>query len=137
MAVIAGVTLEAAGLHAAPSSHAALPAKLVGRWTRLVTASDVERANAPGIRAGSVWTFTVKRSGAAAVGSPGIATFSGRIVPAGADLVHIKLGFGSPIGFASLGLYKWRAIGEHLTVVKVRDPIADRVAVFSGSWSRK
>jgi hypothetical protein len=100
-----------------------------------VTKADEKHAGSLGF-AGTVWTLTVKGSGAAAVASPRLTTYRGTIIPVRASVVHIKVSFDYPINL-SPALYKWSVTGEHLTLVKVRDYIPYRVAVLSGTWSRK
>ena len=104
---------------------------LVGQWTRTVTGADVKRSGATGIPAGSVWTFTVKKGGAAHIaGSTGDA-FDGTVVNAGANRIHIELGLSCPCA------YRWSISGQQLTFTKTNDPVGDRVAVFWGVWQRK
>jgi len=126
------VALLADGI-AAPASANAVPAKLVGQWTRTVTTADLKRTGATGIPAGSVWTLTVKKSGAASVRAPGQgAPFSGKIVPAGAaNRVHINVGVIFP------NVYKWRVSGRQLTFTRISELLPDRAAVFWGVWKRK
>lgn len=131
IAVAAAATVGAVGSRAAPRSPAAVPAKLVGTWTRKVTASDVARAHSTGIPPGTVWTLTVKPNGAAVVGSPGIVTFGGKVIPAGVGRARLELGLASP------DVYRWSGTTRRLTFDKIRDPVADRVAVFSGAWRRR
>ena len=122
---------------AAATKAGAVPAQLVGQWTRKVTAADVKRAGAPlfgGIPAGSVWTLTIKKSGAASVSSKGQGPpFTGKIVSAGANRVHINVGFLFP------NVYRWRVSGRLLTFTKISESPtqADRAAVFWGVWKRK
>ena len=107
------------------------PGQLVGQWTHKVTAADVKRAGSNGIAAGSVWTLTVKTSGAARVITSGDPVFSGKIVPAGANRVHIKVGVLFP------NVYTWRVSGRLLTFAKISESLADRAALFTGVWKRK
>ncbi len=111
------------------AAPALFPAQLVGRWTRTVTATDAKHTG--GIPAGTVWTLTIKRTGAASVSSPGVVSFAGSLLPASADRVDIKLGFPFP------DAYQWRLSGPLLTFTKVSDRIAYRAALFSGIWKRK
>jgi hypothetical protein len=118
---------------AAGTRARAVPAKLVGTWTRKVTSADVKRANAAGIPAGSVCMLTIKKSGIvnASVFCRSVGGFEGVITPAGTNRVHINLGLSNP------NVYRWLVSGRLLTFTKIRDPVQDRVAVFWGVWTRK
>ena len=118
---------------AALSGTSAVPAKLVGQWTRKVSTADVKRARAPGIPAGSVCTLTVKKAGLfnARIVCTGAGEFTGNIVPAGASRVHINLGLSDP------NTYRWSVSGTRLTFTKINDPVGDRVAALWGVWKRK
>ena len=108
---------------------AAAPPQLVGKWTRTVTQADIARAGAGGLTAGSVWTLTVRKSGTSFVGGSA-GQFSGTIVPAGTNRVHVKL------GTACQNVYTWRASARTLTFTKVKDCEPDRVAAFNGVWHK-
>src|SRR5262249_40444980 len=109
-----------------------VPAKLVGKWTRTVTPADVTKSGAYGVQFGSTWTLTVKKSGAAIVGSPNIGPpFTGKIVSAGGGRVHINL------GPPATNVWKWSVSGRALSFTKVKDGDPDRVAVFAAVWRRK
>jgi hypothetical protein len=126
---VAAVLPAASGL-AAVTSTGALPAQLIGTWTRKVTSADIKRTGGNGITAGSVWTLTIKKSGYATIsGSAG--AFEGYVHAAGAGRFRTSLGIGIP------AVYKWRVSGRLLTLTKVSDPTPDREAVFEGVWKRK
>jgi hypothetical protein len=119
---------------AAVTQTRAVPARLVGTWTRNVTSAEVKRANAAGILAGSVCTLTIKKSGilnASVFCTRGVGGFDGIITPAGTNRVHINL------GLSGQNVYRWSVSGRLLTFTKIRDPVQDRVAVFWGVWKRK
>jgi hypothetical protein len=108
---------------------AAAPPQLVGKWTRTVTQPDITRAHANGLTPGSFWTLVVRKSGTAfAGGSAG--QFSGTIVPAGANRVHVN------VGTACQNVYTWHTSGKTLTFAKVKDCEPDRVAAFNGVWRK-
>jgi hypothetical protein len=129
---VAVVVPVASGI-AAVTQARAVPAKLVGTWTRKVTSADVKRASAAGILAGSVCTLKIKKSGIlnASVFCTTVGGFEGIITPAGTNRVHINLGLSNP------NVYRWQVSGRLLTFTKIRDPVQDRVAVFWGVWKRK
>ena len=130
--VVAVVILVAAGGGIAGSTApSTAPPKLVGRWTRTVTAADVARTPTHGIGIGSTWTLIVKKSGAILVGQPNVGALSGKIVPAGATRVHIKVGTPAP------DVYGWRVSGKRLTFTKIKDTDSDRAVVFWGTWHRE
>jgi hypothetical protein len=131
VALAVGVVVPVASGIAAVTQTSAVPAKLVGKWTRKVTSADVKRTGGYGVSAGTVCTLTVKRSGVAHLDCTNIGGFGGTIVPAGANRVHINLGIPSP------DVYKWRVSGRLLTFTKVKDTVADREAAMEGVWKRK
>jgi hypothetical protein len=119
---------------AALSQTRAFPAQLVGQWTRTVTAVDVKRSGSTDVSAGSVWTLTIKKSGAASISTPTSSErsrFTGHIVPAGANRVHIYVPFVIP------NVYRWRVSGRLLTFTKISDKFATAAPVFPGVWKRK
>lgn len=111
-------------------ASAAVPPKLVGTWTRTVTQADINRAHAYGLSPGTVWTFVARKNGTATVGGPA-GQFTGTLVPAGANRLHINLGTQCP------NVYTWRASGRTLTFAKVKDCQPDRVGAFVGVWHKK
>lgn len=132
-AVLAVVVLTAVGCaNAETTTTGAVPAKLVGEWTRKVTSADVTRTGALGVPAGTVCTLTMKKGGGAGVHcGPSVGGFEGAVVPAGTDRVHINLGISSP------SVYKWGVSGRLLTFTKVKDGVSDREAVMEGVWKRQ
>ena len=132
-AVLAVVVLIAVGCaNAETTTTAAVPAELVGEWTRKVTSADVTRTGARGVPAGTVCTLTMKKSDEAGVDcGPSVGGFEGTVVPAGTDRVHISLGISSP------NVYMWRVSGPLLTFTKVKDGVLDREAVLGGVWKRQ
>ena len=110
-------------------ASAAAPPQLVGTWKRTVTAADVKRAHSTGIPSDSAWTLIVRKSGVAFVGG-NVGQFNGKIVPAGANRVHVNLGTPCP------NVYAWRVAGRTLTFTKEKDCEPDRVAAFNGTWKR-
>jgi hypothetical protein len=131
--IAAALSLVAAGGSTAGSTApSAAPPKLVGRWTRTVTAADLARTPSNFVQIGSVWTLIVKKNGAFLVGSAQtVGAIPGTIVPAGATRVHIKGGTPAP------DVYGWRVSGKRLTFTKIKDTDADRAVVFLGTWHRE
>ncbi len=130
---VAVVVPVASGI-AAVSRPSAVPAKLVGKWTRTVTRADVKRGGGLVLMAGHVFTLTITKSGSSTVscaGLGGLCTADGKIVPAGINRVHINVGAPTP------SLYGWRVSGRLLTFTKLKDSVPDRVEIMWGVWKRK
>ena len=137
LVVTAVLIVPVAGGIAAATEASAFPAQLVGRWTRTVTATDLKREGVTDPPAGTVFTLTIMKSGAASLSgkTPGVKDqtppFTGPIVPAGANRVHINVAFAFP------NVYRWRVSGRLLTFTKISDNFHTNAAVFSGVWKRK
>ena len=129
--LVVAVLVPAASGIAAVTQSSAVPAKLVGKWTRKVTSADVKRTGGYGVPAGTVCTLTIKKSGVAHLFCTNIGGFDGNIVPAGTNRVHINL------GDPRANVYGWRVSGRLLTFTKLKDIVADRVAGMEGVWKRK
>src|SRR5262245_43202180 len=131
IAVLSAVVPVAGGI-ASGQRASALPAKLVGTWTRKVTAADVKRENAVDIStgdvSGTVWTLAIKKSGAASVS--GVRYWAGPVRRAGRNRVHIDVGFHYP------NVYWWQVSGRQLALRKVNDSLPLRAAVLQGVWKR-
>ena len=106
-----------------------VPAPLVGTWKRTVTTADVNREHAKGVAANTVYTLIIKKSGVGVLGSS-VAGFQGKIVPGGANRVHINIG--TPVA----NVYVWHVSGRLLTFKKVKDSEPDRAAAVVGVWRR-
>jgi hypothetical protein len=134
LAVLMIVVPAASGISAA-SKATAVPAKLVGTWTRKVTSADVKREHPTDptgdskIAAGQVWRLTIKKSGPATLSGPYY--WVGPITPAGANRVHISVYVAYP------NVYRWRVSGRLLTLTKISDYLPTRAAVLQGIWKRK
>lgn len=118
---------------AAVTQTRVVPAQLVGKWTRTVTANDVKRTGGTGVPPGTRCTLTIMKTGVqtASVTCTNIGGFNGTIVPAAAGRVHIN------VGAPGANLYSWRVSGQRLTITKIKEDVWDRAAVFSGVWKRK
>jgi hypothetical protein len=116
---------------AAVTQASAFPSKLIGKWTRKVTAADVKRTGGYGVPAGIVCTLTIKKSGAAHLVCTQVGVLDGRIVPAGTNRVHITLGDTTP------NLYGWHVTAHLLTLTKLNDVTPDRAAAMWGIWKRR
>jgi hypothetical protein len=128
--VVALVVPLAGGIEA-EAKTSAVPAKLVGQWTRKVSSADVKREHAVDVAtgdvSGTVWTLAIKKSGGASLA--GIRYWTGRLRLAGKNRVHIDVGLPYP------SIYKWQVSGRQLTLRKVVDfPL--RAAVLQGVWKR-
>jgi len=132
--VVAVVIVPGASGVAAESRASAVPAKLVGSWTRKVTRADVKRQHYvtdpfTGNIIGTVWTLAIKKSGDASLA--GIRYYTGPVEPVGANRAHFWLGFYDP------NMYKWHVSGRRLTLTKVSDSFTLRAAVLTGVWKRR
>jgi hypothetical protein len=126
------------------ASAVSFPTPLVGTWTRTVSKADIKRAHVPQSESsevfpGAVYLLIIRKNGNATAtllhgqGQNG-QSWTGTIVPAGANRVHIML----PLAFPNT--YSWRVTARRLTFTKVSDSdrtIHDREAVFGGAWTRK
>jgi hypothetical protein len=118
---------------AASSGKSAVPAQLVGVWTRTVTEADAQHAGAGQAFVGDHCRLMIRKTGKdnASVFLGPSSQLAGGIVSAGAGRVHINLGSPAP------DVYRWKVTGRLLTLTKIRDDAPDRVAVFAGVWKRK
>ena len=110
---------------AATTHTGAVPAKLVGRWSRSANAATF-----------ASWSMVIKKSGAVAFYQPGTsyvdftttfnATMGGRLNVGVVPICQTK------------AVYRWKVSGKLLTIKKVSDPqCPDRVGLYSGVWQRK
>ena len=135
--VAAALTVPVTGGIAAATETGAVPAKLVGRWSRTVTSSDLTRAKVPPISIPTgVWSIVIKRDGSFdARRARAVSGFTGRLTATAAGRLTIGMLFCAG-GFGP-NVYRWRAAGKNLTIIKVSDNCGERVAVFTGVWKRK
>jgi hypothetical protein len=129
----------AAVASAAAATTATVPAKLVGSWSRKVTAADNKRFSKIHASAQTgVWQISIAKSGALKVFDPGrvkagakTSTLKGTLSVTGGRL-SIKA------GCPTKNSYGWKVSGRLLTITYVSDKnCGDRAAVFSGVWKRK
>ena len=122
---------------AAATETGAVPARLVGRWSRTVTSSDLNRAKVPPISIPTgVWSIVIKRDGSFEARRAGaVSGFTGRLTATAAGRLAIGMLFCAG-GFGP-NVYRWRVVGKLLTFTKVSDKCGERVAVFTGVWNRK
>ena len=129
--VIGAVALVGSSQGAVRRSSTISP-KLVGSWTRTISAAEAKHAAAPAALAGSVWTLEIQKDGTAATfDSKGAGSFEGTISAAGSSVVRLKFGGTPP------ATYRWHIADHQLTFTKVADKDRDRIAVFVGTWKRK
>jgi len=137
-AALAAPTVPFAGGFAAATEASAVPAKLVGRWSRTVTSSDLKRAKVPPISVpAGVWSMVIKKDGSfdAARRAATASGFAGRLTATAAGRLAIEMPFCAG-GFGP-NVYRWRVVGKLLTITKVSDKCGERVAVFTGIWKKK
>jgi hypothetical protein len=104
--------------------------QLIATWTRTVSAKDVSRAHSTKIAPGTTWTLVITKR-KSSLRSPGVAGYTGSVVPAAPTLVHMELGSDAS------DLYAWRLAGQSLILTKQHDPNADRTAILVGAWKRR
>ncbi len=123
LAALAVLAAMAASAGAATRAGDALPPRLVGHWTRDVTAADQR------------WSITIKRGGGVDVFPPG-GTSPVATIPF--SLAGRRLTIGPvPVCPDTRGVYSWKLAGGLLTLKTVADKqCPHRVAVFSGRWRR-
>jgi hypothetical protein len=90
----------------------AVPAKLIGTWTRKVTAADVKREHATDIAtgdvSGTVWALTINKGGNASLA--GVRYWTGPVRGAGLNRVHLDVGLRYP------NVYNWQISRRSLTL---------------------
>lgn len=139
---VAAIIPVATGL-AVVTEASAVPAKVVGVWTRNVTRADWTRYG-PGSREPvGVWTMVVKKRGDVALYPPGKYRAGCKACVSHPDffsIVDLALIIGPDARCpGTKGIYHWEAVGRALTIM----PIAEnkqcwaREATFSGVWKRK
>lgn len=121
------VTPTASIAAASGDAASAVPAALVGKWTRIVTPADNNRQGG-GLASGR-WKITIDRRATVTFNGP-----NGELV-AGTVAVH-----GNRIVFAvaapTTGSYSWKRTGSKVTFKLVADPSGDRRAVVVGAWTK-
>jgi hypothetical protein len=132
---LAAISAPAGGSAAAPDARA-VPAKLVGQWTRKVTSSDVFRVRATSFLVDNGCTLRIWKRGSAHLDCTNL-ELSGRILPDGPNLVHIlDAGPGVQDVFKTTSLYRWRVSARRLTLTTIVDRTPDRAAALQGVWER-
>jgi hypothetical protein len=123
---------------AAARGASAVPTKLVGRWSRTVTSSDLKSAKVPPISIPTgVWSIVIKKDGSfdAYRRAASASGFTDRLTATLAGRLTIEMPFCA--GGFNPNVYRWRAAGRRLTITKVSDKCGERVAIFPGAWNRK
>lgn len=123
---------------AAPA-ESAVPANLVGEWSRTVSLANWKHYGAPVYHVG-VWTIAIRRSGTVYVytglGYPRcrscVPDLTTRFSVSGARLTVAAV----PV-CATKGVYGWKASGRALTLTLIADRgCPPREALFTGVWKR-
>jgi hypothetical protein len=117
--------------NASGTKPSAVPATLVGQWTRTVTAADWKRAGATGFATSFVGptTMAVKANG-----NVSIIDFIAKFSPLSGGRLSIS---GVPICYPKRGLYRWKVASRRLTLTKLKDACADEVGLFTGVWKKR
>ncbi len=132
---LAAISAPASG-SAAPPDVRVVPAKLVGKWARKITRSDVFRVQATSFLDGNVCTLRIWKRGPAHLVCTNLG-LTGRILPDGPNLVHIlDAGPGVNDVFKTTNLYRWRVSERRLTLTTIVDRTPYRAAALWGVWQR-
>ena len=115
---------------AADTEASVVPANLVGRWTRTVTAADWKRAGATGFVTSFVGPYTMAVK---ANGKVSIIDFTATFSPLSGGRLSIR---GVPVCYPKKGLYRWKVANRKLTLTKLKDTCAAEVGLFTGVWTR-
>jgi len=129
-AVVLAVAVVIPVASAAETKASAVPAELVGQWTRTVTAADWKRAGATGFVTSFVGPFTMAVK---AKGKVSIIDFTARFSPLSGGRLSIS---GVPVCYPKKGLYRWKVANRRLTLTKLKDTCAAEVGLFTGVWKR-
>ena len=115
---------------AAHGTHV-VPAPLLGRWVRTVTAADIKRTGSTTFQPGTVCKLTIARPHEITIDcAKGIGVFQGSIESAGVRRVHFDL------GTEGANVYRWRVKGRTLSFVKVVETVPDRETGIEGVWRK-
>ena len=124
---VAVVVAVASGTAAAADSKA-VPASLVGRWSR-----DVKAATFP---FPGVWSMVIKKNGAVAFYQPGGSSVD--FTTTFDVTANGRLNVGTVPICPTKAVYRWKTSGKLLTIAKVSDKqCPNRVTLYSGVWRRK
>jgi hypothetical protein len=118
---------------AAVTGEGAVPAKLVGRWSRNFTLADWKGTDFTGV---GVFSMVVKPSGAVQVYLPGGGTqpwLTTRFSPSSGRITVRRI----PLCVEPNGLYEWKVVGRLLTIGKLSDDCLMRARLFAGRWKKK
>ena len=127
---LAALTIPTASGIASGTKASAVPATLVGQWTRTVTASDWKRAGATGFVTSFVGPtpMAVKANG-----DVSIIDFTAKFSPLSGGRLSIS---GVPVCYPKRGLYRWKVANRRLTLTKLKDTCAAEVGLFTGVWKK-
>jgi hypothetical protein len=138
--VAVAVVIPVASGIAAETKPSVVPAKLAAKWNRNVTTP----VKVSGFAKRGVWSIVI-----------------GKVVERGRDLIEIyapgdtlptsvgrisvtgnRVSFTANSGYEypicpTKGIYQWKVVGQLLTMSKVSDNCRERIAVFTGAWTRK
>ncbi len=129
LCVVAAVAASTAA--AAPSGT--VSTKLVGRWSRRITAADWRRYHVSG--PAGTWRLVVKPSGIVEVVAPRAkaTSFYTRFRTSS----HARLNIGViPYCTTAANSYKWTRRTGRVVVRRIADNCSARTALFAGTWRR-
>ena len=134
------VVIPVASGIAAETKASVVPTKLAAKWDRNVTTA----VKVSGFAKRGVWSIVIGKTVEAGrdlieIYAPGdtLPTSVGRISVTGNRVSFTaNSGYEYPI-CPTKGIYQWKVVGKLLTMSKVSDKCRERVAVFTGVWTRK
>lgn len=130
LAAVPGAAVATAA-SAEPVKSTALPAKVIGRWSRAITNAQF-RKYGESERTGT-YTITIKRPSFLAIHGPGTESVTTSIAAAPDGTLRM----GPLPGCLAPGRYRWNVAGTRLTLAPVADRSCGlRRALFTGGWSR-
>ena len=135
-AAVAMLLLAAFAATAAAAPSGSVSTKLVGRWSRRITAADWRRFGVGGHAFPSgTWRLVVKSSGIVHVYAPRsrATSFFTRFRTARSRLTIGVM----PFCTIAADRYRWAVRSARLTVRRVSDGCAPRTALFAGTWRRR
>jgi hypothetical protein len=126
--VAVAMVVPVASLAAATTDSKAVPANLVGRWSR-----NVKDATFP---FPGVWSMVIKKNGTVAFIQPGASSVD--FTTTFDVTANGRLNVGTVPICPTKAVYRWKTSGKLLTITKVSDTqCPTRVKLYAGVWKRK
>ena len=132
------VVVSVASGSAAATEASAVPATLVGTWSRNVTQANWRKYGEYADPSG-VWTFVITKGGEVSLFHPGNGCSASPDVATQFAASPTSLTFGPELACPSKGTYGWKLSGRSLTLKLIADEKCPfRIALLTtGVWKRK